>query len=644
MPRYSEATLAAIKSALDITTLVGEYLPLHRSGSKFKALCPFHDDHNPSLELNPERQSYKCWSCGAGGDIFDFVMEYERVEFPEAIRMLADRAGVALETPERGSASPGGPTKSDLLAVLAWAEHEFAAALQRSTEARDYLSLRGLTPESAQKFRLGFAPDERDWLVRRARHAGHSTRLLEATGLASRGTESTGSWRDRFRGRLIFPIHDFRGRPIGFGGRILPDAEKKLTDAGLGVAKYLNTPETSLFHKRKQLYGADLARTAAREAGWLAVVEGYTDVIAAHQVGLPNVVGTLGTALGDDHVQMLRRLTDRVVLVFDGDEAGQNAADRSLPIFLGHELDVRVLTLPAGLDPCDFLLSEGAEAFARLASQAVDALDFAVDRALDRHDPDDLEGARRAAEEVLNVLAGVPIESVRVNNQLKVKLAVDRLGSRLRLPTKDLMIALRKIRRNRGRSEKRAQNHVELQRKGDTQPLSPPTSETVLPASRPIQPSDLDRLDRELVEILLNEPTLVGEVIHRVPAQTLRDEPLRQILRACYELHGEGQPVSFDRLSLRLDDPAVRALAAGMLLPLEPMPIADRWRPPPWANRLANLLPRLAERDRQDRIREIEGALAEIDPNLEPELFRRLQAEKWKLKTQRPQLNPSLST
>ncbi|MCA1684838.1 MAG: DNA primase, partial [Planctomycetia bacterium] len=339
MPRTSEATLAAIKHAVDIVALVGESLTVTRAGSKFKALCPFHDDHNPSMELNPDRQSYKCWSCGAGGDVFDFVMNHERIEFPEALRMLAERAGITLDAPASAEAAPAGISKTELLAVNAWAESAFAEALGRSEQAREYLASRGIVGESVSRFKLGYAPGERNWLPSRAKREGFPVDLLEKAGLVVRPADAPGQVRDRFRGRVIFPIHDPKGRAIGFGGRVLPEVERLLAASGKRTAKYLNSPETPLFKKRQVLYAGDLARAAAREAGWVAVVEGYTDVIAAHQVGLCNVVGTLGTALGDDHVVALRRLADRVVLIFDGDDAGQNAADRSLELFLAHEVD-----------------------------------------------------------------------------------------------------------------------------------------------------------------------------------------------------------------------------------------------------------------------------------------------------------------
>jgi DNA primase len=620
VPRYSEATLAAIKQAVDIVALAGEYLPsLVRSGSKFKALCPFHDDHNPSLELNPERQSFKCWSCGAGGDVFDFVKEHERVDFPEALRMLAERAGIALEGPSAGPA-PKGPSKSELLAVNAWAEQAFAEALARAPEVMEYVTGRGISRASVERFRLGYAPDARDWLTTRARRQGFSTDLLERAGLVSRPEDAPGLVRERFRGRLMFPIHDLRGRALGFGGRILPAAERTLAAEGKNVAKYLNSPETPLFQKRRVLYAADLARAAAREAGWVAVVEGYTDVIAAHQVGLANVVGTMGTALGDDHVLSLRRLSDRAVLVFDGDAAGQSAADKVLELFLGHEVDVRVLALPDGLDPCDFLLREGAEPFRALVGRAVDPLTFALRRAEARFDLDSLEDSRRAAEWVLSILARVP-DRYHAGLDVKVAKALDALGRRLRVPVETLDRRLRQLRRAAARPAAAAARPVA------TEPgPAPPVT---------VRPADLDPADRELVQIVLNEPEVVGRLISRVAVDSLRDAPLRAILQACYDLHGEGRLPTFDRVALRLDDP-VRALAAGLFLPIERAPMPHDVRPAPWQDRLAGVLARLVERDRQDRLRDLKGALEETDENANPDEYRALQLEYRRLLNLRP--------
>ncbi|MEO6807942.1 MAG: DNA primase [Isosphaeraceae bacterium] len=619
----SESTLAAIKAAVDIVALVGEYLPLHRAGSKYKALCPFHNDHNPSLELNPDRQSYKCWSCGAGGDVIDFVQNYERVEFPEALRMLADRAGVALDTAEPRP-SGRGPAKTDLLEVHVWAESAFAEALAQSLETRAYVAARGITAESEARFHLGLAPERPDWLSLRARRDGVQPAVLEAAGLIVRDAE-TRRTRERFRGRLIFPIRDARGRTIAFGGRILPESEKIRLERGQGVAKYLNSPETALFQKRRHLYAADLARPSARQAGWVAVVEGYTDVIAAHQAGMANCVGTLGTALGDDHIQGLRRLADRVVLVFDGDEAGQKAADRSLELFLGHEIDARVLTLPDGLDPADFLNREGADVFRTLVEQAEDPLAFAIRRAGERFDFDSVEGARQAAESVLATLARIPRTS-RVGLDVKVAKALDTLAQRLRLPVADLKRTLQSLQRPTLKKSLRPALEGEPRSTEHVSTVSTP----------PIRLADLDPIDRKLVQVVLANPAAVPLLITRVTAGSLRDAPLRAILQVAYDLHGEGEPPTLNRITLRLDDPALKALAAGLSLPIDPAPFSERVQPASPEAELTGLLAMLAERDWHDRLRDLKGALDETNREADPAGHQALLTEYLKLWKQRP--------
>ncbi len=622
MPRHPETSLHAIKNAVDIVALVGEYLPLRRVGNKYKALCPFHHDHNPSLELNPERQSYKCWSCGAGGDIFDFVQNIEHVDFAEALRMLADRAGIVLEKQPSAAGSPRGPSKTELYEVNAWAEEVFARALSVSSEAQQYVESRGLTQASVDRFRLGSAPTARGWLLGLARQQGFSMEVLEQAGLASRGSEATGPLRERFRGRLIFPIHDDRGRAVGFGGRILPEAERAIEAQGRHVAKYLNTPETALFHKRTLLYAADLALGASRQAGWVAVVEGYTDVIAAHQVGLANVVGTLGTALGADHLRGLRRLAERVVLVFDGDDAGQSAADRSLELFLGNELDLRVLTLPADLDPCDFLLKQGAGAFLSLVERAPDPLAYVLERAATRFDLNSSEGSRLAAEWVVGILNAVP-QTHRLGLEVKLAKVLDTLSQRLRVPLDTLNRLRRQLKRPAA---------------GGIAAAAPSTAST--PESAPVRPSELDRTDLELIRIVLNEPTAVAWVIPRVSPATLSNAPLRAILQACYDLHAEGQSPGYENLMVRLEDPTIRALATDLIATSalsvpEAAPLSEGVRPAPWTERLERMLVVLAERERRARLKDLERARDQTDPQSDPDAYRAIELEYRRLLTQR---------
>ncbi len=619
MSRHPDTTLTAIKDAVDIVSLAGDYLTLRRSGRRYKALCPFHDDHTPSLELNPERQSYKCWSCGAGGDIFDFIKGIERVEFPEALRVLAERAGISLET--RSKTPSVGTPKNDILAVNSWARGFFESALDQSVAARDYLESRGISGETARKFHLGYAPVERGRLLSAAHVKGLSHEVLEQAGLVVRPDDPGGYTRERFRGRVVFPIHDDRGRVVGFGGRILPGVERELAAKGRPVAKYVNSPETVVFHKRSVLYGADLARTASREAGFVAVVEGYTDVIAAHQSGLGNVVGTLGTAFGDEHLSLLRRLADRVVLIFDGDQAGLAAADRALELFLGRDLELRVLPLPANLDPCDFLMNEGADRFRALIQTATDPVNYVLERATARFDVDTAEGARRAAEWVLGLLSRAP-RAHRFGLEIKEAKVLDALAQRLRVPLE----TLNRLRR-------------ELERRGaGTGKPRPARQDAISAPMAAIREEDLDKTDLELIRILLNEPTAVPWLLSNVAASSLSDAPLRSIFEVCLDLHHEGQVPSYDNLMLRLEDLAARSLAAGLIgsttlsTPTQ-SPLPDGVQPAPWPERLEKMLEVLARRDRRNRLAALKKAREETDQHADPDAYRAIELEYLRLLT-----------
>ncbi|HID22739.1 MAG TPA: DNA primase, partial [Planctomycetaceae bacterium] len=335
------------------------------------ALCPFHDDHNPSFHVYPERQTYRCWACNEGGDCFSWVMKTENVAFSEALRMLAERARLEMPKTAR-SRSGSGQSKTELYQVLAWAARQFHHCLLSSPEAeqaRRYLTEdRGLSLETVQAYGLGYHPRDWQWLLERARGV-YRPELLFAARLVRQRRDGSG-YRDDFVGRVLFPIRDVRGRTVAFGARVLPG------DPEAQGPKYLNSPESILFAKSRLLFGLDLAREAIKQAKTAIVVEGYTDCIAAYQAGIRNVVGTLGTALAEHHVLGLKRWAERVVLVYDGDVAGQTAAERSLGRFLAYDTDLRLLTLPDGQDPAEFLVSQGAEAFRERVDQAEEALEY----------------------------------------------------------------------------------------------------------------------------------------------------------------------------------------------------------------------------------------------------------------------------
>ncbi len=370
---FQDDSKHSVQQATDIVELVGEHVALKRQGREFVGLCPFHDDHSPSMHVVPDKQIYKCFSCGAGGDVFAFVMNYHRMSFPEALAHLAQRAGIELAPPD-----PGARRQADQRQRLLETHQRVAAYFQKmlldtqvGAEAREYLSGRGISDEMVHSFSIGLAPAGWSSLLEFARQRKWSTEDLEAAGLLLR-SEKTGNPYDRFRNRLIFPIADAMGRPIAFGGRKLDPADEP---------KYLNSPEHALFDKSATLYGLHLARSAMIQTRRAVIVEGYTDVIGCHQAGACNVVATLGTALTPRHAAMLRRYVEQVALVFDGDEAGQKAADRALEVFLREELDVAIAVLPDGLDPADLLASEGgSQRWQQAIEGATDALEYQFQR------------------------------------------------------------------------------------------------------------------------------------------------------------------------------------------------------------------------------------------------------------------------
>jgi len=368
MPRFDQNDIERIRNAVDIVDLIGEHVPLKRAGKVYKALCPFHREKTPSFTVNPELQIYKCFGCGRGGDVFSYLMATENVTFPEAVALLAERAGIPLPEDSGGTSSSSGPDRASIYKVNEWAVSQYESWLRGSdgTAAREYLKSRRIGETAVQRFRLGYAPQRWQNLVDAARRSRMRRQDVAAAGLIRKGASG---WFDLFRDRLIFPIHDLRGRVAGFGGRILK---------GDDGPKYLNTPETPVFSKSKLLYGLHQARDSIRSERVAILVEGYTDVIACHQAGITNVCAVLGVALTKEHLHVLRRFADRIVLVFDADFAGQQSSARSIDLLLEEQIEGRVMTLPEGLDPFDFVQERGADAFREAIGKAVPVLEFKV--------------------------------------------------------------------------------------------------------------------------------------------------------------------------------------------------------------------------------------------------------------------------
>jgi DNA primase len=370
MAGFSQATLERVRAASDIVDIIGASLPLKKAGANFTALCPFHKEKTPSFNVNPHKQIFHCFGCHKGGDVFTFVKEYENIGFVDAVRRLAERAKIPLEFDQNPVEQQSRHLKDELLQIHEQIAQRWQNCLANEATgqlARDYLKKRGVSDEAIKLFRLGAAPDAWDDTVNWAKSKSYELPLVEKAGLIIR-KEETGNYYDRFRGRLMFPICDEQGRVIGFSGRILSGDEK--------TAKYVNSPETPIFTKSKVFFGLDKSKRALLDAQSAIVCEGQLDLIACFMAGIQNVVAPQGTAFTDQHARIIKRYVDEVVLCFDSDEAGQNAAVRSLDHLLASGLAVRVAVVPAPHDPDSFIKASGGEAFRKLVESADGFFDY----------------------------------------------------------------------------------------------------------------------------------------------------------------------------------------------------------------------------------------------------------------------------
>jgi DNA primase len=537
-----EAVTQRIRDTVSIVDVVGNYVALHPAGANFKGLCPFHQDKSPSLYVHPTKQIFKCFACGAGGDVFSFVQLREKVDFLQARAMLAERAGIPLE--DERSADRQGPGKVDLAKANRWAAGIFRRQLlgPSGAAARAYQTQRQINPEVSEEFGLGYALDGFEALLRLGRQSGYSEAVLVAAGLIR--PSQRGGYHDTFRNRLVFPIIDTMDRVIGFGGRALGD----------DPAKYLNTPETALFEKGRGLFGLNRAKDAIGRAKRAIVVEGYMDCLMAHQFGFQETVAALGTAFTDEQAQLLRRYTDAVVLVFDSDEAGQRAADRALSVSLLQNLDVRLARVPSGKDPCDFLLSAGADAFTKLLIDAPSALEFKWRQVVTRYQSSETGPARRRAiEEFLERIATwVNAGAVDV---IERGLILNQIAKLLSMPAGEVHTRLAALQVRAGR----AQTGVGGSRTLAGAPTSTSTSASTWVPTPP-RPDARQAALRELLQVLINEPRFVDQVQAGggLEPQEISDPVLARVAAEVLEWCRQGRRETrwrVDELIGRFEDP-----------------------------------------------------------------------------------------
>ncbi len=477
---FDNSVIGKVQQANDIIDVVGEHISLTKKGREMVGLCPFHEDHRPSLSVNPVKQIFKCFACGVGGDVFKFIQMRENLTFPQAVERLAHRAGVEikpLKTRKAVSDNSGDIDPNRLAKLNAWAAKYFSDNLwneQKGAYAREYLAKRKITADTAKKWQIGLAVGNDD-LLKTANAKKIPLDILIKGGFL------TSQSQDKFVNRLMFTITDVTRRVIGFGGRTLENAD----------AKYINSPTTPLFDKSNSLYGLEQARHKIVSTGTAVVVEGYTDCIMAHQFGCDNVVATLGTSFTTGHGRLLQRYAKKIILIYDSDIAGQAAANRALDVCVSQRIDIKITSVPEGKDPCDFILSAGAGEFQKLIDNAVDVFDFKWTRLLDSLDNEDtIRGKKTAIEEFLQTIAA----SIHTGNLS----AIDR-GLIINRLSKIVGLDKRQINTELVSRAKRISNAVSY------------AIENQKVTSVDLGQGLLAAAQQEIIEVLLNEPTLYAQ-------------------------------------------------------------------------------------------------------------------------------------
>ncbi|TYP54963.1 DNA primase [Thermosediminibacter litoriperuensis] len=539
MGLYSEELIREVQNRADIVEIVSDYVSLKRSGENYVGLCPFHSEKTPSFTINPKKQLFYCFGCGAGGNIFSFLMKKENWTFPEALRWLAERVGVRL--PEEGTwgkVSEAFKLKREILEINKLAAEFFHHNLINTAEgkrAREYLANRGIISETVEKFFLGYALPCWDGLIRFMRSKGVGDDALLKAGLIIPRRDGKGYY-DRFRDRVIFPIKDITGGTVGFGGRILDKGEPK----------YLNSPETAVFTKREQLYG--LPVVIKKGGASIILVEGYMDCISLHQNGFTQTVASLGTSLTEQQAKILKRYSEEVIIAYDADTAGQSATLRGIEILVKEGLKVRVLSLPEGKDPDEFIRTRGKDAFAEQLSSALDFVDYKLDLAGRGLDLRTRDGKIKFIKKAVSVIAGI-------ESRVERELYVQKLSEELSIPRQALHEEINKTINkttlpNIGLKYKNSQlrdNNKELTR---------------LKAL-----SGFHKAERDILRMMIEDDSARDKIMKNLTAHNFVNAKRRKIAEMIFEMVKRNEAVTPRGISLKLkDDQAAAAELANILM------------------------------------------------------------------------------
>ena len=576
--RYPQTFLDDLKRQADIVRVVQDYVQLKKKGANWMACCPFHKEKTPSFSVSPAKEIFYCFGCHKGGSVFNFVMEMERVSFPEAIKLVAEKSGVPLPKLIDDSRFEARRNEADAVIELnKWALEWWEQQLESSSEARiarDYLNRREITDETRKTFRMGYAPDSWDALSIHLRQKGATQDQIERSGLVVKKEEG-GSY-DRFRGRLIFPVMDIQGKPIAFGGRTLRDED----------AKYINSPETAAYVKGRNLFGLNLTRDEIRRAGFVILVEGFLDLIVPYQFGVRNVVASLGTALTPDQARLVSRFARKVVVNYDGDNAGVQAAKKAIAILLAEDLEVKILVLPDGSDPDEFIRKSGVSEYQQQRGLAQPHIQFVIDQAVrDRKlsNPADKEAA------VDEVLPYIRVVRSRLQKREYFEIAMDSL----RIGDATLRRELwHSIRQGTGEGARAGEAAKTTARRATIKP-------TVA--------------EERLLGLVFASEELRSGVLSMLQPEDYEDLATAPLLRVLFELENEHREINFESLSEKLAETPELAELLPMLMMSESLHASNEHYTPEecvFTFRLMKLESRIGQlRD--------EGAMAEREGNTE---------------------------
>jgi DNA primase len=518
--RYPQTFIDDLKRQADIVRVIQDYVQLKKKGANWMACCPFHKEKTPSFSVSPSKQIFYCFGCHKGGSVFNFVMEIERVGFPEAIKIVADKVAMPLPKLVDDGRFEARRQESDLVIQLnSWAMEWWQQQLESSSEgriAREYLTERGISEETQKTFRLGYAPDSWEALSIYLRNKGATQDHIDRSGLVAKKEDTNRSY-DRFRGRLMVPVLDVQGRPIAFGGRTLKGED----------AKYINSPETAAYVKGRNLFGLNLTRDEIRRQGFAILVEGFLDLIVPYQFGVRNVVASLGTALTADQAKLLSRFARKVVVNYDGDRAGVQAAKKAIEILLAEDLEVKVLVLPDNADPDEYIRSFGVTEYQRQRAQSQPHIQFVIESALrDRN----LHRPAEKAEAVEEVLPYIRAVNSRIQKREYFDMAMDALG-----------IDRENVNTSTWRREL-------WQMVRDNRKLRPTTVQALT------RRGEATAAEQRLLGLLFADANLRHEVLLMLREEDYEDLATAPLFKALFELEREGTEIDFDNLTHKVEE------------------------------------------------------------------------------------------